>query len=166
MNRWSFEVAVLGVLVAFAAVVGFHEVFWTRTEGFQENTISNGGEVRIEFADSKTGRVKTTATLEVARTPTEIERGLMFRKKLAENGGMLFLIEPVGERSFWMRNTLVPLDMIFIGPDSRILNIRKSVAPLSEEPQPSGGVVQYVVELPGGTTTRRGLAVGDIFRIL
>ena len=160
----KLDLFVLGALVFFAVIVGV--IGYGTAEGFQENAISNGGEVRIEIVDAKTGRVKTAATVEVARTPTEIERGLMHRRSIAENGGMLFFIDPAGERSFWMRNTLVPLDMIFVGPDERIINIRKSVAPLSEESQPSGGVVQYVVELPGGTTTRRGLGIGDMLRIL
>jgi uncharacterized membrane protein (UPF0127 family) len=152
---------VLGVIACFAFVVGILKT----TEGFQDNAVGNGGEVKIVFVAPETGTVRTAAFVEVARTPTEIERGLMHRKNLPADGGMIFMFESPAEKSFWMRNTLIPLDMIFIGPDERVLNIRKSVKPLSEEPQPSGGAVQYVVELPGGTADKTGIMRGDLLRI-
>jgi uncharacterized membrane protein (UPF0127 family) len=159
---------VLVALVCFAVAVGLilcKGGVGGGIERFQENAISNGGEAKLEFVDPVKGLVKATAFVEVARTPTEIERGLMHRLSLPADGGMLFMFDPPSEKSFWMRNTHIPLDMVFVGPDERVLNIRKSVKPLSEESQPSGGAVQYVVELPGGTADRKGIAVGDLMRI-
>ena len=161
----KYDGIVLGALVCFAIVVGILSRA-AAAETFQGNAVGNGGEVKIEFASPESGRVKATAFVEVARTPTDIERGLMHRKSLPADGGMLFMFDSAAEKSFWMRNTLIPLDMIFIGPDERVLSIRKSVKPLSEEPQPSEGAVQYVVELPGGTVVKTGIQVGDLLRIL
>lgn len=102
--------------------------------------------------------------LELARTPKEIERGLMNRKHLASNSGMLFWFDKEEERAFWMRNTLIPLDMVFVNSSGRITNIVHSATPESDRLRKSTEPVQYVVELPGGTIESHGVEAGDHFQ--
>lgn len=100
-------------------------------------------------------------TVEVARTPHQQEVGEMFRKVIPPNRGMLFVWPQPQESAMWMRNTLVPLDLVFIDTNHRIHAIEENAVPLSEGIISSHGVVGSVLELPGGTTERLGLVVGD-----
>lgn len=95
--------------------------------------------------------------VEVARTDAEQDRGLMFRTALPVDGGMLFPFEKPRFGSFWMKNTLIPLDMIFIRADGSIDRIAENTIPESLEPVVSGGEVSAVLELPGGTAARLGI---------
>ena len=95
--------------------------------------------------------------VEVARTDAEQDRGLMFRTSLPENGGMLFPFAKPRIGSFWMKNTLIPLDMIFIRADGSIDRIAENTIPESLEPVVSGGEVSAVLELAGGTAARLGI---------
>jgi hypothetical protein len=88
----------------------------------------------------------------------------MFRKSLAEDAGMLFDYDPPQEVSFWMKNTLIPLDIIFIGTDGRIIKIAARTTPLSLDPIPSGGTVRGVFEIRGGGAAKLGIEVGDRVR--
>jgi uncharacterized membrane protein (UPF0127 family) len=99
--------------------------------------------------------------VELAVTPEEMMQGLMFRRSLAPDAGMLFIYETPQRASFWMKNTLIPLDMIFIAPDGRILNIHERAVPQSLEPIPSNGPVKAVLEVNGGTAARLGIKPGD-----
>jgi uncharacterized membrane protein (UPF0127 family) len=100
-------------------------------------------------------------TLEMALTPEEQARGLMFRRSLPENQGMLFDFKREQELSFWMKNTYVSLDMIFIRADGRILRIAQNTEPLSERLVPSGGPARAVLEVVAGTARKYGIAAGD-----
>ena len=95
--------------------------------------------------------------VEVARTDAEQDRGLMFRTSLPENGGMLFPFAKPRIGSFWMKNTLIPLDMIFVRADGSIDRIAENTIPESIEPVVSGGEVSAVLELAGGTAARLGI---------
>jgi uncharacterized membrane protein (UPF0127 family) len=95
--------------------------------------------------------------VEVARTDAEQDRGLMFRTSLPKDGGMLFAFEKPRFGSFWMKNTLIPLDMIFIRTDGSIDRIAENTIPESLEPVVSGGEVGAVLELAGGTAARLGI---------
>lgn len=103
-------------------------------------------------------------TVELALTPEQHARGLMFRKELPERHGMLFDFGVEQQVSFWMRNTLIPLDMLFIGRDGTIRRLHEQATPLSEEPIPSGQPVRAVLEIIGGSARRLGVAVGDRVR--
>lgn len=100
-------------------------------------------------------------TVEVARTPEEQARGLMERQSLAPDRGMLFPYATPQPVAFWMKNTLIPLDMIFIAPGGRILRIEANTVPLSLEPVASGEAVEAVLELAGGRSAELGIAAGD-----
>jgi uncharacterized membrane protein (UPF0127 family) len=99
--------------------------------------------------------------VELALTPEEQSRGLMYRKTLPEGQGMLFDFKREQELTFWMKNTYVSLDMIFIRGDGRILRIAENTEPLSERMVPSGGPVRGVLEVVAGTARKLGIAPGD-----
>lgn len=112
----------------------------------------------LEIA-SKTG-VHSFA-VEMATTEAEREKGLMFRKELPEGRGMLFDFHGEQEVGFWMQNTYIPLDMIFIQGDGRILRIEENTKPFSTKVIPSNGPVRAVLEVIGGTAEKLGIAPGD-----
>ena len=85
----------------------------------------------------------------------------MYRKSLPEGTGMLFDFKRDQDVSFWMQNTYIPLDMVFIRGDGRILRIQENAEPLSTKLIPSGGPVRAVLEVIGGTTRKLGIAAGD-----
>jgi uncharacterized membrane protein (UPF0127 family) len=100
-------------------------------------------------------------TVEVARTPQEKAYGLMNRSELAPDRGMIFPMDPPRDAAFWMKNTLIPLDMIFVRPDGTIANIAANTVPLSLEPVPSDGPVKAVLEIAGGRAAQLGIEPGD-----
>src|SRR4029077_16484265 len=102
-----------------------------------------------------------TFGVEMAATPQEQATGLMFRRELPEGQGMLFDFHQEQPTSFWMKNTYIPLDMIFIRGDGRILRIAENTVPLSEALVPSGGPVRAVLEVIAGTAKKLGIAPGD-----
>lgn len=96
------------------------------------------------------GSVKTSITVEIADTPETQMRGLMGRKNLSINNGMLFVFKRLKPRKFWMKNTPISLDIIFVGADGCIANIAESTIPMSERSYRSIGPVKYVVEVRAG----------------
>jgi uncharacterized membrane protein (UPF0127 family) len=100
-------------------------------------------------------------SVEIATTEEEKTTGLMNRKELADGKGMLFDFSPEQQVSMWMKNTYIPLDMIFIRPDGRILRIAEHTEPLSTKIIASGGLVKGVLEVIGGTAKKYGIAPGD-----
>ena len=100
-------------------------------------------------------------TVEVARTPEEQAQGLMFRKSVPPDRGMIFPYDPPVQVSFWMKNTLVPLDMVFIGPDGKIGRIAANTTPMSLDPVASIDPVSAVLELAGGRAAELGIQEGD-----
>ena len=102
-----------------------------------------------------------TFTVEVATDPKTQRDGLMYRKTLPEQTGMLFIFEGEVEHFFWMKNTLLPLDMIFIRADGIIHHIHEKAIPLDETPISSQGKVMAVLEINGGEAEKLGLKPGD-----
>src|SRR5690606_39327706 len=100
-------------------------------------------------------------TVEVARTPQEQARGLMFRTELGPNEGMVFPRNPPDVASFWMKNTPLPLDIIFIGEDGRIMNIAANTVPYSLDSVSAVGLTSAVLEIPGGRAAELGIEPGD-----
>ena len=100
-------------------------------------------------------------TVEVARTSEEQARGLMERQSLGPDRGMVFTYQPPQAVAFWMKNTLIPLDIIFISPGGQILRIEANTVPLSEDPVGSGDAVEAVLELAGGRAAELGISAGD-----
>jgi uncharacterized membrane protein (UPF0127 family) len=99
--------------------------------------------------------------VEVARSDAEWSKGLMFRTAMGADEGMIFVDRPPQPASFWMKNTVIPLDIVFIGTDRRILNIVADAEPYSLTPRSSQGIASAVLELNGGRAAQLGLAPGD-----
>ncbi len=112
--------------------------------------------VVLETAEGK----RHAVTVELARTPEEQARGLMYRRELAEEAGMLFIFPTAERRAFWMRNTLIPLDMIFIDEGGRVVGIVEDATPQTLTPRDPGEPARYVLEVKGGWARRHGVAKG------
>jgi uncharacterized membrane protein (UPF0127 family) len=100
-------------------------------------------------------------TVDVAATPEQQEHGLMFVKSLAGDRGMIFPYDPPADVSFWMKNTLIPLDIIFIRADGTIVRITHAKA-LDETPLPAGEPIAAVLEIRGGRAAELGIREGDV----
>lgn len=116
----------------------------------------------LEKLTVRTARGQTDFVVEVADTPIKQALGLMCRRSLAPDRGMLFMFSgPPTDRAFWMRNTLIPLDIIYIRPDGRVLSVAANAQPLNEMPIPAGGPTKAVLELAAGRAAKIGLMPGD-----
>lgn len=140
------------LLIVLLAVVGF-----SRVEAQNLGQDLPEEPLRIVTADGSI----YDFTVEVARTADQRSIGLMYRERLGWDRGMLFDYGSPRRVSMWMKNTLIPLDMLFIKRDGTIANIRKRTVPHSLEPIRSKGRVLAVLELAGGAADRMGLAPGD-----
>jgi uncharacterized membrane protein (UPF0127 family) len=100
-------------------------------------------------------------TVELAVTPRQREQGLMNRREMAPDHGMLFAFGETRQVFMWMKNTYLSLDMLFIGKDGKIRTIKENAEPLSESIIDSGGPIDYVLELNGGTVKRLGIRTGN-----
>jgi uncharacterized protein len=112
----------------------------------------------------QSGNKTRSYKVEVARTSQEQAQGLMFRKSLDDNAGMIFPFPEPKPASFWMKNTVIPLDIIFIRADGSIESIAANTTPYSETPVASGEPVKAVLELRGGLTKELGIKSGDKVR--
>ncbi|HYR20841.1 MAG TPA: DUF192 domain-containing protein [Myxococcales bacterium] len=108
----------------------------------------------------ETSRGPWVVQVEVARTDEQRARGLMFRRDLPRDHGMLFLFDETSEHPFWMRNTLIALDMIFLGDDRRVVGVVSNAEPLTETPRTVGKPSRYVVEVSGGEAAAHAVVPG------
>lgn len=99
--------------------------------------------------------------VEIADTPAERSQGLMHREEMAAAAGMLFVYERPQRVSFWMENTLIPLDMIFMDETGTVAHIHENAVPLDRTPIPGGDDIQYVLEINGGLAASLGITVGS-----
>lgn len=118
------------------------------------------GELR--FLEAKTLRVISTIDIEVADDDQEREQGLMYRDTMAENQGMLFMMGREEEQAFWMKNTILSLDIIYVNFDKQIVSIHPDTKPYSLDQIVSGGPASFVVEVNAGYAKKQGLKVGDL----
>jgi uncharacterized membrane protein (UPF0127 family) len=99
--------------------------------------------------------------VEIARSDPERERGLMYRQKLEPGRGMIFLFEQPQKLKFWMKNTYIPLDMVFIGADKRVVYVEENAEPLTLQTRgPDEENTQFVLEVPGGWARAHGVERG------
>jgi uncharacterized membrane protein (UPF0127 family) len=120
-----------------------------------------GPTMETEVLTIDTARGPVGFNVEIADDDAERRRGLMFRESLADDHGMLFYFQRPEMASFWMRNTIISLDIIFIGVDGRILNIAERTTPYSEEGIPAAGLTRGVLEIRGGRAAELGIRPGD-----
>lgn len=117
--------------------------------------------VLVDVVVSRDGKPLATFHVESAETDAARQRGLMFRERLATAGGMLFRFDPPRVAAMWMKNTLIPLDMLFVDPQGRIVHIESRTTPHSLRPIAAPVPVSLVVEIAGGESDRLGLRLGD-----
>jgi uncharacterized protein len=155
--RWTLPIF-MAALVVGAAACSARTPAPTPAAAVPARHPISGLEV-VPLTISQNGKVHRFR-VEVARTPEQQEKGLMFRTAMGPDEGMIFPSDPVGERSFWMKNTVIPLDIVFIGPDHMISNIAANAVPYSETPIPSDGPAIAVLELNGGRAAQLGFTRG------
>ena len=127
--------------------------------GVSQHPISNLDIVPLTVTS---GDQKHQFQVEVARTAENQRMGLMHRTDLGPNEGMIFPRDPPDLASFWMRNTVISLDIIFVGEDGRILNIGANTVPLSLDGVDAAGLTSLVLEIPGGRAAELGIDAGDL----
>jgi uncharacterized membrane protein (UPF0127 family) len=118
-------------------------------------------EGNLSFVDGKSNKVISKLDIEVAQTPDETQQGLMYRRSMLDTCGMIFIFNDEEDQSFWMKNTYIPLDIIYVSAKKEIVSIAADCRPLSEESIPSKGKAKYVVEVNGGYAAKQGLKPGD-----
>ncbi|HUU25425.1 MAG TPA: DUF192 domain-containing protein [Methyloceanibacter sp.] len=109
----------------------------------------------------KTNSGEHRYTVEIATTNGERATGLMFRRSLPEDAGMIFIYDPPQQVSMWMRNTYIPLDMVFITAEGRVRRVEANTEPFSTDVINSGGAVAAVLELNAGQAAKTGVRPGD-----
>src|SRR5688572_6234044 len=151
MLKHAARAAAFAVLLALAACAQ------------SETQAGDSGEASVQTEqvtiDTANGPVRFI--VEIADDEQERNRGLMFRESLADDRGMLFHFQEPERASFWMRNTIISLDIIFIGVDGRILNIAERTTPYSEAGIPAAGMTRGVLEIRGGRAAELGIRAGD-----
>jgi uncharacterized membrane protein (UPF0127 family) len=165
LRGWCSLIALLGAWSSSAC--------GSTASGAGESRSAAGPSESAVTADAKTearvvmlppGGDPVTVRVEVARKEEERRRGLMFRTHLEDDAGMLFLFERPQHLTFWMHNTEIPLDMIFIEPSMRILGIVENTEPRTDASRSVPGDSQYVLEVNAGFSRRHGLASGTALR--
>lgn len=147
-----------GMIFVVAGTAGY---VWTKT--VQAETVSEiQKQTKLYPFGIQTRNGKLLLQVELADNPETRAMGLMWRQKLPDEQGMVFLFEQEQDVSFWMRNTLIPLDLIYIAKDGVINHIHPMARPLDETPLPSkGGPVIAVLEINGGQAAAKNIQIGD-----
>jgi uncharacterized membrane protein (UPF0127 family) len=112
--------------------------------------------------DAETADTLQTLRIEIADDDFEVQTGLMYRPSMEPNQAMLFVFQNEAYHSFYMKNTLIPLDIIFVDAQKKIVNIHKNAQPMNEADLPSEKPIQYVLEVNGGMSDAWGLQPGDL----
>ncbi len=154
-----------GLAVAFAATLLASGVAQAQIPRQSVKVCKGQPELRpLEALQVLTKGGQQAFMVEIADSPTEREYGLMCRRALAPDRGMLFVFDRPESQAFWMRNTLIALDIIYMDAKGRVISISRNAKPLDETPLPSGGASQYVLEVASGRAAQIGLKIGDQVR--
>jgi uncharacterized protein len=165
MKGWRFSALALGVALTLSActsATGGNAAKVAKVDcvaGADHGT-SEAGLKQVELCLRSKGKTRRYV-VEIAETPPQQTKGMMFRTELADDKGMLFPFREPRMASFWMKNTVIPLDIIFIRSDGLIENIGENAIPYSTDTVESTGPVTAVLELRGGLTSELGIAAGD-----
>lgn len=155
MNRL---LALLTLLVALSLLNGCKKAEPEPVPESPKYSFRHDGDLQILASD---GSVKTAFAIEIVQTEEEIMRGLKFRETMAENQGMLFIFSNPDYYDFWMQDTYLPLDMLFIGADKTIFQIHENAQPFSEERISPTQPNNYVLELNAGIAKKLNISPGD-----
>ena len=131
-----------------------------RIKNVKEPPFMKEGELKFIMSDKKTEIKKID--IELAENDNERMQGMMYRKSMDDNKGMLFVFDLEEPQSFWMKNTIIPLDIMYVNSKKEIVKIFKNTTPFSENSLPSEKPAIYVVEVGGGFTDRYGIKEGDM----
>ena len=118
-------------------------------------------EGQLIFYDQETKSPIQEIDIEIVETEAAITQGLMYRRSMEPTQGMLFIFDRMEPRSFWMKNTFISLDIIFVDEFNQIVSIQRNTTPLSTRSLPSTGPAQYVIEVVAGFCDQRGIGPGD-----
>lgn len=140
--------------------ISLGHIFWLFPLGVLFACQAEGG-VSVKIHPSSGAAAKASFRAEVAKTPSERAQGLMYRQTLGKHRGMLFVFDEDGASPFWMHNTLIPLDMIFIGRDKKIISIVTQATPQTDTPREAAAPYRYVLEIEGGRAKELGIVPGD-----
>lgn len=155
----------IGIVILFSAglLLGCNNK--QKSQSVKQATIEfrKDAEVILIKADGDTLR---KLNIEIADNDYARETGLMYRDEMETDQGMLFVFPNEEERGFFMKNTLIPLDLVYFNRDSTAVSIHPNTKPLDETTLPSNGVAQFVLEVNGGMISQWGFEVGDHFTIL
>ncbi len=153
-------VLILIILLTLVAACGEQKVKVPQNNSQAEEVYKFEKDGELTFT-SASGEYITTIDIEIADTQEKRVRGLMYREHLGENQGMLFVFPQETYQAFWMKNTVIPLDMIFVNKNREIINIAKNTTPFSEQTYPSEKPAIYVIEVNAGFTDKYGIKPGD-----
>lgn len=169
MNKRTRSIVAIVLLIAFGIWLLF-TFLPSSNEDIKTSPASNGGttsDYEPKFKDEgdlyfigAEGDTLKRLDIELAETDEEINYGMMFRKSMDENTGMLFLRNEERQQSFWMKNTYVSLDIIYINKLNEIVSIQRNAVPLSEQSLPSEGFADKILEVKGGYTEKYNLNKG------
>lgn len=136
--------------------------------GWALASVARAASPRLETVEIVSSRGRARFQVEIAATRAEQARGLMFRKSLAPDRGMLFIYKRPQPAAYWMKNTLIPLDILYFDANRRLVSVQWDVPPCKADPcplYPSHMPARYVLEIPAGTTRRIGVKMGDELKI-
>ena len=157
-SKFSIQKIAVGIVVLALVIFFVVNNFITHEPEVEYYTFTKEGE--LTFTDSL-GTLKSKIDIEIADNNYERQLGLMNRNEMNENQGMLFIFPEVEMQSFWMRNTLISLDMIFVNDKKEIVTIHKNTKTLSDQSYPASKPSLYVVEVLAGFSDRHNIIVGD-----
>ncbi|WP_337872532.1 DUF192 domain-containing protein [Ignavibacterium sp.] len=152
------QILIVSIVVVIAGYLIFNNFINNPKQEMEYYTFSKEGE--LVFSDSL-GNIKTKIDIEISDDDYQRQLGLMNRKEMKENEGMLFIFPRQDWLSFWMRNTLISLDMIFVNENKQIVTIHKNTKILSDSSYASTSPARYVVEVIAGFTDKYNIQVGD-----
>ncbi len=153
-----YKIAALLIIAAVALYFIFTNFGGSEKKTDEEYMFKKQGE--LTFQDTN-GNSLTKIDIQIAQTDFDRELGLMFRKDMNENRGMLFIFPDIQIRNFWMRNTLIPLDIIFVDSSKTIINIAKNTTPYSDNSYASTRPAKFVVEVNAGFSDKYKISAGD-----
>ena len=165
MNR---KYLIITALIAVCAIVSLLIIFSYPSDKDESNSTTAEKyklESRLSFISLQKQETICVLWVEVADTPYEHSKGLMYRNNMPDTVGMLFIYPEAEERSYWMQNTRISLDIIYVDEFLRIISAYEFTIPYSEDGLPSGGPCKYVIETNAGYIENNGIEIGDLISI-
>jgi len=150
------------LLAIFCCTCGNPTETGTPPPPMKEPVFAKEGMLQIYRED--TSQILASIDIEIAESRAELSQGLMYRKRMADTQGMLFVFDQDAPRAFWMRNTFLSLDILYINSDMRIVSIYDRLIPLSDQSLPSKRPAQYVLEVVAGFCEKYSIKPGDRIR--